>query len=272
MEKILNQKLRKTRSKKTYLSYTFIISIFIALGGISLVSALTIISDDSSIITIEGGKVCSENGNTWINTDTGVTIPTTGPFGDCYDDTLVKQTCCPIGQICNIITEKCELTEKNICDDLDETECGDYLQVVADKSMNDIKASDYCGNVVRSWEEPGPPPEDCVEVSVCSCVWDGVKCNAKEQLDEYCVNSGYTAGDTCTYTVQGTPIDKCNEDGFMYYQWQGVGNLPGCIENTGLRPVPCESSVRLGFFNWISFIAVIFILGIYYFVNVKRLE
>jgi len=263
MEKILKPVNEKERVVR--LSYVFIVGIFIILLGISLISAVTTSDDDSSLITIEGGTVCSANGNTWIDTDTGVTTPTTGPFGVGNCRTPGPRTCCPRGHICEGITDTCVLTDKNICNDLNEDECGDYLQVVADKSINDIKASNYCGTLT-----PGST-SNCVNVTDCSCAWDGVDCNAVDQQDEYCHTPDVTNPlGTCTYTVQGTPIDKCNEDGFMYYQWQGTGSLQGCIENTGLRPVPCESLVRLGFFNWISFIAVIFILGIYYFIVIIK--
>ena len=266
-----NIKLVSEKARRVRVSYIFIIGIFIILLGASLVSAVTISGDDSSLITIDEGIVCSADGNTWINTNTGLTTPTTGPFHDCYDDTLTHQTCCPRGQICNIVTEECELTEKDICADLvDQTECEDYLQVVADKSINDIKASNYCGTLT-----PSSTP-NCVDVRECSCVWDttNLVCNAVDKLDTYCDTTGgggTTSLGTCTYTLLDT-VDKCEEDGFIYYKWGGttLDNHQDCTSNTGLRPVPCEGSVRLGFFNWFSFIAVMFILGIYYFMVVIR--
>lgn len=253
--------------------YLYVVSIFLI--SISLINAGTLSNDDSSLITIQEGVVCSEDGNTWIDTnlEPPQTTPTTGPFADCYNPSATNEkTCCPRGQVCNIDTSQCELSDKNICNDYDtQLTCDTYTQWIADKSINDIKAFEYCGKVVHSWIEGA---NYCVNVSECSCVFDAGKCKAADQLITYCDDGSETLRGKCIYEVIGEPIDKCNEDGFMYYQWQGQWQGPGtsseCIENTGLRPVPCESVVRLPFFNGISFVFIICILGVYYFLIIIK--
>ena len=62
-------------------------------------------------------------------------------------------------------------------------------------------------------------------------------------------------------------VDNCDEDGYIYATWSAVGD--GC-EEEGVRPIPCESIVKLSFFNIYNIIAVIAVLIIIYYFYLKK--
>jgi len=249
-----------------------------------LITAGTIFDEDLLRIDVKDGTVCSSNGNNWINTDVKpqTLSPTTGPFGDCLHPTLgASDTCCPTGYICSdpgTGIGVCGLVQddKNRCHELinpsdltDSTECDSaehWIEIISNEEI----PGRYCG------EDPSgsyakAPSDTCQKARDCKCEWDAGSCTTAYIETEYCFDGGNTGQGTCRYENIDYDESKCDEQGFIYAEWNAFWDdggsgapAPADCVNTGKRVIPCPQNIRLGFFSFFNVISVVIILIIFY--------
>ena len=229
----------------------------------------------------------------WINTDgTSGDSRNKNPGIGCYQiGGWPEEDCCPLA------ASKCD-RDLGICGpgptsciELTESECGGHFSL-AENDLKDIVAEDgyVCNDFGDSY---GPANEGCFKHLACACSWNNAnkKCEAVTNhtvfdstinypngtfyTDDGIARAACGAGNpgigTCGFSFNR--IDNCDTVGFIFRDWAATwtGITAPSYCKGGNDRVPCLDVVRLGFFNWINFIIVIFIIiAVYVFINKRK--
>ncbi len=240
-------------------------------------TATSCTDETSSIINIEGGIMCSNDGLNWIDYSTNppAFTPTMFPEGECYDEQGINShVCCPGSADCvekndeGDIYHICEYTGQDYCSShVTESSCEEHYgndDFVANLSVyvaNNFQGK-HCGDY-------NVATDTCVDYSTCRCLWISNECRAYENRTKICDDDPGNKEETgwCSWKLISTD-DQCDSSGIMIFNFEANPSDPPLIPPADCVnkqvSIPCEAIVKLDFFNWINFaVAVLFIICIY---------
>jgi len=235
---------------------------------------------------------CQEGGTKWVDTLTGVSYSTAEANGKCLGNDHLPETsddCCPKdGHTCQggLSDANCTLS----ADCIPIPPCSNYTD-------SSSCVADKCGAAQRGCSSSTGGGIKCAGFSSsgavvggsCNCYWDGSACKLN-------ISASTNIGDI---NIKGTGLvdsythGECSEGQMVVTQhciksWENISviinkipgvdtydkalawankscEISGCF--SGTKMVVCDdTSIRLGFFNWINAFVVVILIAIIYFI------
>lgn len=276
-------KVRKMNINMKNLKRGLVIFSILFLGLISYISAATLTSDPTfTSLIVKGSMQCIDNGWNWSDAREDP-IQIFESINDCYNpEAFESKSCCPLGYQCVNGTGStssgyrrhyCEFTGINYCFQYQtQEECENYTNEVVVNTIEYLGG--FCGVQENSASREGT--RICWNQSTCKCKWDSDdgNCTAVTNITHPC-NTTISNPDpigSCTWVLDSWE-DRCDENGVIIAKFIGneEGEYPGDCNTDKQMQIPCESIVKLNFFEkYQILIAILTLISIYFLIYNKN--
>jgi len=185
-----------------------------------------------------------------------------------------KDTCCSVGNVCNLTTNSCEPPSAedhpiSLCENyLNKSSCNsDRYNIGTFSVERNLLTGESCNSITVS-------NTSCTEtLDSCICNWNSSTnlCENSFSKTISCPSptGGPPTGGVCSYTSTAN-LNACNGTessviSILTANWLGneSDRLSDCVDKT--TRIPCPAQIKLSFFSWYNWIVAIIILGIIYY-------